>query len=254
MIETINLSNIELVSNFVIIKVDKDHDFIEIPGPNGVKIELQLINNSITNPTGNLAITGVILKTPKRLLFHGELKTHQKGITIAGKEFEALMRETMPHDVDLDVKEGDKVIFDYKSALNAENDGRLLKDENGNYCVLMKYDTLFAKEINNEVVPINGWVFFLRDQKPHEWQTESGLWCVEKENKYGINRGVVVSADKPVRSYIDNNSSDGRQEYNPGDKILVQRGFGWRIAYDVHADKLKGVECIRHKNILGVFN
>lgn len=251
MIEKINLSTFEITGNNVLVKLNPNYDFKEIAGPHGTNIQLQLIDPSI-NHIQNLSITGTILKAPERLLFHVELKTHKKGITIAGDEFESLMRESMPFYVDLNVKEGDKVIFDYKQGLTAEDEGRLLDVEGYGYCMLMPYHTLFAKEADGEVVPLNGWVLIKRDQREEEVRS-SGIIIPESENKYLSNYATVVVADKPVKEYIEIGVFESQVELNPGDRILVQKGFGYRIAYDTHAGELKGVEGIRRRHILCIF-
>lgn len=253
MIEAVDLKTFELTSNFVVVLLDPNYNFREIQGPNGTTVEIQLIDLSSTQAQ-NQSITGTILKAPDRLLFHGELKTHEKGKTIASDEYESLMRNTMPHLTDMDVKEGDKVVFDYKVGLHAESEDRILKDVTHGYCMLMEYHNLFAKEVNSDLIPLNGWVFFIRDQKPGEYQTQSGLWVIEKVNKYGILKGTIVSADAYIKSYIEPGSYESSIELNKGRRIIVQKGFGYRMAYDVHAGKYEGLECIKRKNILCLLN
>lgn len=252
MIETIDLRNFELVSNYIVVLLDPDYNFKEVTGPDGTKVEIQLIDLTVTQAQ-NQSITGTILRLPERLLFHGELNTHEKGKTISGDEYESLMRNSMPFEVDLNVKEGDKVVFDYKVGLHAESEDRILKDVTHGYCMLMEYHNLFAKEVNNELIPLNGWVFFNRDQNPAEYQLPSGLWMVEKVNKYGILKGTVLSADDPVKDYIESGTDD-LVEIKAGSRIIVQKGFGYRIAYDLHAGKYAGLECVKRKNILCTFD
>lgn len=253
MIEQINISELELVSNYILIKVDPDYDFVELKGPNGTTVALQVIDFTMKGPdTKAISITGTVLNTPERLLFHRELKIHEKGKTIAGDEFEALMRQSLTHDTDLNVSAGNKVIFDYKVGVDAETEGRLLKDENGEFCVLIRYENLFAKEVDGEIIPLNGWVFFIRDQRAEEIR-ESGIILPGATDKYEKNIGVVISSDKPLRAYLDKGVQDSREELPAGTKIALQRKFGFRIAYDTHAGELKGFEAIRRRNILATF-
>ena len=256
MIEKINVETIELLSSQVLVKVSPNHDFREIPGPNGTKVELYIgdFAKDFHATAQNVAITGTILKTCEALSFHGELKTHQKGKTIASEEYNALNRSSMPFDVDLDVAEGDKVLFSHLTGLNAEPEGRLLKDEKYGYVMLMRYDMLYAKEVNDEIVPLNGWVFFIRDQKPSEYQLPSGLWICEKVDKYGFLKGTVVAADKPVRDYLNPKHRDTDWDLPKGQRIIVQPKFGYRIAHDVHAGKLFGIECVKRNYLLAIFD
>jgi hypothetical protein len=248
MVEKVNLEDLEITSNFVLVKVDSNHDFIEIPGPSGTKIELQLID--FTHTQSQLqAITGTILKTPKQLSFDGTLKHHNKGITIAGDLYESIMRTSCAYDTELLVKEGDRIVFDLKFAIDAEASGLLVNVEGIGYAVLMPYDILFCKEVDGEFIPLNGWVFFQRDQKPYETLLDSGLWYVEKEDKYGSMYANVMAADKPLNDYLEKGYHDDPVELNSGDRIILQRGFGYRIAVDMFAGGLIGIEAVRRTKI-----
>lgn len=253
MIEKINIDTLELVSNIVLVKVDKDYDFIEIPGPNGVKIELQLIDFTKSGVQIQ-SITGTILKTPERLLFHSELKNLKKGYDISDEEFNSMMRTSMPYDVEMNVREGDKVIFDVKHALDAEECGLLVDVEGVGYAVLMAYEALYAKENNGKVIPLNGWVIFLRDQKPSEWLTESGLWVVEKTDKYGSKYATIIEADDRRKEYIEKDQRDPEVKLKEGARVLIQRGFGHRMADDAFAGKLKGMEVVSYRHIMAIVN
>lgn len=253
MIEAISLDTFELTSNFILLKGGVDYNFVEIPGPFGTKVQLELIE-MVKNEPEKKCITGTVLKTPGQLYFHGEVKTHDRGKTIADDEFAALMRTSMMFHVELDVKEGDNVIFDYKMALDSEAEGRLVNVEGHGYCMLMPYESLFAKEEKGELVPLNGWVFILRDQNPYEYQTASGLTIIEKVDKYGSKYATVVTAADPIKEYLDKTLVEPQVELKPGQRIFLQRGFGFRIASDRYAGKLLGIECIRRRNILSFIN
>lgn len=249
MIEKINLETLEITSNMVLVKIDPDYDFHEVKGPNGNLIVLQLVDFSKTGVQIQ-SITGTVLKAPELLSFHVELKEHEKGRTISDEEFNSLMRTTMPHDVPMDVSPGDKVVFDVKHALDAEECGLLVDVEGVGYAVFMTYEALYCKEANDKIIPLNGWVIFLRDQKPGEWQTESGLFVIEKVDKYGSKYATIIHYDAPVREYIEKEHYDPNIELKHGDRVLIQRGFGHRMADDSFAGKLKGMEVARYRNLL----
>ena len=253
MIEKIDLDTFEIVSNYVLVKLDSNHDFIEVPGPNGTKVELQLIDFTDTQEQLQ-AITGTVLKAPKELKFHGELKQHERGLTIASDEYAALMRNSAPFDVAMNVKEGDRVTFDLKEAIGAELTGLLVNVGELGYAVLMPYEGLFCKEVDGEFIPLNGWVFFKRDQYPAEWTTESGLLIIEKVDKYGSKYATVICADAPVKEYVEKGYEDGKVELEPGKRIFLQKGFGFRIALDRFAGGLKDIEACRRTRILATFD
>ena len=252
MIEEIQLEHFEVLNNFVLVRVDPNYDFKEIPGPNGTVVQLKIIDNSVQNDTENISISGKVLKVPAGLDYHTQLRTHRKGVDIAADEFESLMRTTMPHDVDLDVTEGDRVYFNYTQGLDAETECRLLRDENG-YVMLMPYHELFGREDRDMVVPINGWVFFKRDRKP-ETVLESGIILLSGKDKYESPYGTVVISAPAARSYLQPGASDNKMQLQPGDRIMVQNKFGYRMASDLHGGKLAGIECVKRKNIVFKIN
>lgn len=249
MIEKINLSTLELTSNYVLVKCDPDYGFKEVTTDTGV---VKLYTSYLPqDDSKNYGISGTILKTPEKLNFYGELRTTDKGREMSVLDFNAMMRNSMPHDCDLDVVPGDNVLFNYGNQIDAIDTGRVLDVEGQGHCMLISYDTLFAKKKGEDLIPLNGWIFVIREQKPAEWKTPSGLWVVEKVDQYGSMFATVIIADKPVRAYMDK-YSDGRDQLNPGDKIVIQKGWGYRIAYDMVAGDLKDLEVIRYKNVLGV--
>lgn len=252
MIERIDLESFEIVSNYVLVKVEKNHDFIEVPGPNGITVELQLIDFTDTQEQLQ-AITGTVLKAPKELMFHMELKQHERGLTISSDEYAALMRNAMPYDVPMNVKEGDRVTFDLKEAIGADLTGLLVNVGELGYAVLMPYESLFCKEVDGEFIPLNGWVFFKRDQYPSEWTTESGLLILEKVDEYGSKYATVICADEPIKEYLEKGYEDGDIGLQPGNRILLKKGFGFRIAFDRFAGGLKDIEACRRTRIIATF-
>ena len=254
MIEQIKISDFELVSNFVLCKIDIDYDYVEIPGPDGTKVQLKIVDNTqMGENTKNIAITGTVLKTPERLVYNGDIKLQDKGKTIAGDEFESIMRSSLAHDTQLNVSAGDKVIYDYKVGVDGEAEGRLFKDEKIGYVMLIRYEMLYAKVVGEDLIPLNGWVFFLRDQKPVEEERESGLVVIHKTDKYESNVATVVVSGKMNKGYLDKGFQDPICELPEGTRVLIQRKFGHRIAYDLHAGKFKGIEACKRRNILAIF-
>lgn len=253
MIEKIDLKTFEIVSNHVLIKLDRNYDFIEVHGPDGIKVELQLIDFTATQEQLQ-AITGTVLKVPNKLKFHAEIKQHERGLTISSDEYSSIMRNTMPFDVPMNITEGDKVTFDLKEAIGAELTGLLVNVGESDYAVLMPYESLFCKEVDGNFIPLNGWVFFKRDQKPGEFVTESGLVIIEKVDKYGSKYCTVICADAPIKEYIEKGYEDDKMNLHPEDRIFLQKGFGFRIAMDRFAGGLKDIEGCRRTRILAKFD
>lgn len=252
MVEKINLSTFELVSNNLLVRPDSNYGFIEVATPEGT---IKLFTSPMPeHEAKNFAISGQVVKCPDSLLFHGELLTHQKGITISDEDFSSMMRNSMPYATELAVQNGDNILFNYGVQIDAINEGRVFEVEGIGKCMLVPYEQIFAKRINDELVPVNGWIIFKRDVIERETQLPSGLWAVDlKATDYTSQYGTVISADKPVTNYLDK-SHDGEEQLHAGDRIIIQKNFGYRIAYDPVAGELKDTEVCRYKNVLGTVN
>lgn len=253
MIEKINLDSFEIVGNYVLIKPDKNHDYIEVSGPLGIKVELQLVDFTSTQEQLQ-AITGLVLKVPEKLTFSSELKNRVKGKTISNGEYESLMNTSCMYKTKLNVKVGDRITFDRRFAIDAEMCGLLVNVEGIGYAVLMPYSILFCKEVDGKFVPLNGWVFFDRDQKPMETLLDSGLVVIEKVDKYGSIYATVRCADEPVEEYLEKGYWESPVALLEGQRIILQKGFGFRIAVDRFAGGLTAVECCRRNRIIALIN
>lgn len=251
MIEQIDISSFEIISNHVLCKVDLAFDYVEIPGPDGTKVSLQIVDSTVVGVNAkNVAISGTIIGLPSKLKFHSELKTHEKGKTIAKSEFEAMMRQSVPHETTLNLSIGDRVLFNYKNGIDSESEGRLLKTDKYGYVTLLRYETLYAKIVGADLIPLNGWVLFVRDQEESEIELDSGLVLVKKTDRYKSEWGTVVEACERNKTYMDN-VFDSDFPLKTDTRIAIDPRFGHRIVYDLHAGQFKGIEAIKRKDILG---
>lgn len=248
MIEEINLDTVQLTGNLLIVKPDPNFDFVEVTGQDGsIKIWMGYSPN---DETKHVSITGTILKTPNELKYYGELLVSKKGFDCSNEEFSSKMRNSMQYITPLNVKEGDKVYFDYHNQFDSELEGRLIKIKDHGYCMLMHYETFFGKQVEGEFIPLNGYVLFRRDQSEREYITKSGLTVIQSTDIYAGRIGEVIACDAPVSGYLDRAVED-KWELKKGDKILINPKFGYRIAYALHAEQMADYELIRRRHIFG---
>jgi co-chaperonin GroES (HSP10) len=251
MIEKINLETTELTANYFIVKPDPNYDFVEVKGVDGsMKIWMGYSPN---DETKHVSISGTILKAPNELKYYGDILTSKKGFNVSNESFSSKMRNSMQYITTRNVKEGDKVYFDYHNQFDSEIEGRLINVEGEGYCTLMHYETFFGKEVDKDFVPLNGYVLFKRDQSEREYVTKSGLTIIQNTNIYEGRIGEVIAADKPLSGYLDRAVED-KFELKKGDKILINPKFGYRIAYELHAGEMKDYELIRRRHIYGIFD
>lgn len=249
MVNEINLNTLKTLNNLVLVKPDPNYDFVELQGEDGkVKIYLSYSDKEEAN---HVSITGDIIAICNDLVFSDDLLSKSK--QFGQEEKAAKMRSSMPFKTKLNLKVGDKIYFDYHNHFNAENEGRLCKVEGIGYCLLMKYDQVYGKQINNKFVPINGWVLFKRHQEEAEYQTDSGLTVIKKTNMYGSQIGEVIAADTWVESYLDGGKEE-KITFKEGDKFIFKKNFGYRIAYSVHAGDMAEYEVIKRRHIFGKYD
>ena len=246
MIEKIDLAGFELCSNKILVKADKNYDMLVIDGPEGKKVELQLISFGETE-ANHYSISGTLIKRPEETFFF------DKTTNCSQKEFQSCMLASLSVDCDYDFKEGDKIFYNYNVQLSAEAENRLVDTEEYGICMLVNIDMVFGYVKDDELVPVNGYVFFNRDKEIGEYETESGLTIINEVKAYANQYCTVIAADKPVRGYMDT-GNDSQEIILKGDRILIDKRFGYKMAYDLHGGDVKDVEVCYRKHIIGKFD
>lgn len=242
---------LRILYNYVLVKPDKDYDFVSV----GDDIKLKIAYNSETHGR-HFGITGTVIKTPEQLLYLknevdvikygiGLIRTESEGIQISN-----MVNSSLSADVDNDLKEGDKIWFDYLCQINAVTDNLLVKTEHG-ICFLIRYDEIYAyQRDDNDVELINGWIWIRRIEKD---KSLGGLELHYADNhKYQSGMAEVVRASKAVRSYIDGNT-ESQIYLKGGETVLYNHKMGFPMEYAAHR-QLTDTEVlnIRRKDIYAV--
>jgi hypothetical protein len=238
-----------ILGNFALIKLDPNYNFKILQGPNGTEIELAMVYTGESEVNG-YSISGTLIAAPEKPFFFDRHSFHG-----SQREFAACMKESLEVDCDFNFRPGDKIYFNYNAQLNALEEDRIIDMPEHGHCMLIPYHALFgytpAADPTHPVIPVNGYVFFRRDETPTEVTFAHGLIGIQKANPYGSNYATVEAADAPVRRYQDG-QPEPRDPLVKGDRILIDKRFGFRMAYDTHAGELKGVEVMRRKSILAI--
>lgn len=244
MIDTIDPSTAIIPFNYVLIKADPQYAYHEIATPDGkVTLQLTYFNHERTK---YLSISGTVLMLPREKWFFAD-KSDGSGL-----EFEAMVRNSLEFDANFDVKVGDRVFFDYREQVDAEIECRLVRTSEHGLCVLVRQDRVYGVYDGQELRPVNGYVFLLRDQLPDSMELESGILLTRKQNKYALNHGIVLAADEPCRSHLEHEYEPDMQ-LSVGDRILIDKNRGFRISYEVGNEDLRDIELVHRKDIAGRF-
>lgn len=243
MIDNIDLETATIPYNYCLIKADTNYDFVEIPTADGkVSIQLSYFNQ---DKSKYLSISGTVLMLPKEKWFFANKYDG------SGDEYSAMVRNSLEFDAPCDIKVGDKVFFDYREQVDTEAERRLVRTPKNGLCLLVRLDRLYGVYEKNDLRPVNGYVFFKRDQLPDKLELLSGILLTRKQNKYGLNTATVLAADEPCNSHLE-------PEFEPqiplktDDHIVITKNRGFRISYEVGNDELRDIEVVHRKDIAGV--
>lgn len=242
MIDTIDPKTAIIPFNYALVKADPSYDFHEIPTPDGsVSIQLTYFNQ---DKSKYLSISGTVLMLPREKWFFANKGDGN------GDEFNAMVRNSLEFDAPCDIVVGGRIFFDYREQIDAETECRLVRTADYGLCVLVRMDRIYGKYVERDLKPVNGYVFFLRDQLPDKLELSSGILLTRNHNKYGLNTATVLVADEPCKAHLE-------YEYEPpmelmqGDRILMTKNRGFRISYEIGNDELRDIEVCHRKDIVG---
>lgn len=246
MIESISLKNFTLLSNFVMVKPDTAYDIVVLQGPKGTKIELKLISEG-EQEANHYSISGTVVKRPEKLFFFNKNSYEAQGMSHL--EFASSMKASTSSKCNHPYQEGDKIYYNYNVQFSCEQENRLLQCDEHGIVMLVPAESIFGYVHDGEIIPVNGYVFFERDKELSEYETESGLTVIRTIKGYEMNSATVISSSSPVEAYLDGGIITN-ESYEKGDRIIIDKRFGYKMAYDLHAAELKNVEIVFQKHIL----
>jgi len=246
MVEQIELSTFKLTSNFILCRPDPAYNIVAIDGPEGKKIELTIISDG-EREACHYSISGTVIKRPDDIFYFN--KYSDESGAMEHRMYASQIKASAGVKCDHPYQEGDKIYYNYNVQLQCEEENRLVETEEHGICMLIPVDSIFAVVKDDEIIPVNGYVFFTRDQQESEYLSDSGLTIIREVKGYEKNFATVVAASSPPMGYLDGGTI-GPDTYEKGDKIIVDKRFGYKMAYDIHADELKSVEVCFYKHIV----
>jgi hypothetical protein len=194
--------NVKIKENYVLVLPDRSYDEdLE----NGLEI------SDAFNPAYHWSVHGTVLAIPEKLSFNKYLISKLKRSTKRVYDYRLdlvrrLYHKSTEYDTDMQVKVGDRVVFNYMSQLTAKEEGAIIE---GGAC-LMRYDALYMAKRGNEGIMLNGFILVepieLSEQELS--QIGVGLKIALRDNlKEGY--GIVRKMGIPNRSYLSGKYSDG---------------------------------------------
>lgn len=275
--EVIDHKKIKIPANYCLILPDEDYKHFHIDGKESV-LEIgrtamvymdptdardHRMKESMDTHANHWAITGVVYQAPQRLRFYGgEMQSILKRPSLSDIDIEQVKRladASVKYEVDMEVKNGDRVVFDPQVHITVTENSEYIDTDLGRM-YLVKYDRLRGVIREDGVYPLNGVVLFRWVQDKEITfggltlaVQEKRIW--DAEHKDGMI-GEVVSSGQPVKSMIVGWQSVyvTSAGIEPGDRILFRSLDANNFEMEGHFHLFGGEEIlmIRQESILGI--
>lgn len=223
-----------ILNNHVLIKPDKDYTEL--------KTGLKIVDAANTHL--HVSTKGTILVAPNNLLYLGyEIPKLNRNDQNDVQRIRDINDLSMPHDTDMEVKKGDRVVFNWVFQMD--------KPDLFNGNILIPYSELFCRINDDEIYPLNGNILVEQVKK------DVVMGGIKVGEKTSDTEGVVRYAGCLNRDYLTlpmqaKCSDDPRIQV--GSRVFFEKNGLSRIEYQLYNDFSDVVLWAGfRKDILGVF-
>lgn len=173
---------------------------------------------------------GEVVAVPERLIFDPNIEC------------------SMKWDTDMELKVGDNVIYHYLVFFNATdpnliNDGKLLKEEDGNFYLYVPYDSIFLAIRDEKIVMLNGWVLAKKVQKDSTFIVPDKYKDIK--NLFSIHHNGSNNRSHEHTEYVD-------AEVNVGDFVITDKSCDIPLQHKTFSLLNEEYFRIQKKNILAI--
>lgn len=277
--EIIDHKKIKIPVNYCLVKVDKDHKYFHVDGKESF-LEIGKSAMVYNDPVDSLdfsmketmdtyanhwAVTGTVIKSPEKLKFYGnEIKSilsRNNFDDLDVSQMERLGKASIKYDVDLEVKDGDRVLFEPHTHIRVSEHDEYIDTDLGRL-YLVKYDMLRGVFKGEDIYPLNSIVFF-RWKQETELKfggltlalEEKRIWDADhKEAQIGevMSIGQISRGELNGWQYIDGVN----QEIPVGSRFIFKSTHVNNVETEGHFHLFGGEEIfmIRQSDILGLID
>lgn len=208
--------------NYVLIKPDSVLETYQVAGKETGIIAPQFKydkGKSYSDLDKHVSVCGEVFSIPERLVYNGDkIRNIQLG---SDWQMDRSLRKTVDHlrettvqfDVDIDVKVGDKVYFDYLAYKSCLSSGRIIQTDQG-HMLLIKYDMLILAIRKESVIMLNGYLLVENDIEPVDKEDgvvgtllDSGIFIPQTKKKAPKARkqakATIIHSGGKVKRYLD---------------------------------------------------
>jgi co-chaperonin GroES (HSP10) len=216
--------------NHVLVRFDRDND--EILMSNGEKLKLV----TAWEPYMHSVTSGVVEAVCEKLLY--DPKNPSSAL----------------YKVPIEVKVGDRIIFDYKAEDTLRKDFAPI-----NGCYPLRYDSIYVAIRGQEVIPVNGIVIVEADDATVDEQVQAVLKAglettLDIKSMKSKQYGTIRYIGSPVEQYaqaFDQDFYEPDADLKVGDRIHFDSRYAIELQYPLHQilDKGRTLYRLRRKNI-----
>jgi len=238
--------------NFCLIKPDGVFETYQVAGKETGIIAPQFKydkGKSYSDLDKHVSVSGQVYGIPERLVYNGDkIRKIQLGNDwqmdrSLRKTVDHLRETTVQFDVDIDVKVGDKVYFDYLAYKSCLSSGRIIPTTEG-HMLLIKYDMLIMAIRKESVIMLNGYLLVENEVEPVEEEDgvvgtmlESGIFLPQTKKKAPKARkqakATIIHSGGKVKRYLDFHSViDG--DGGNGDNIIYDPRHAKDLEFGLH--------------------
>ncbi len=249
---------IEIPVNLVLIKPDEDYTETS-SGLNVKGVKEDRSKRQQNTLARHYAITGTVITVPNKLLFRGD--QHARVLAATGgvyndfslKDLTDVVNGSMEYDVEMELKVGDKIWFDYGCHYNANVEKKILDIEGVGKCYLIDYEAIFLRERSGIKTPVNGWIWIKKIDAIQS--SPSGLIVTSKKSKHLKDIAEVVKIGSPIKKYLSTLHKDFPEPICEGQRIVYHEKLSTPIEYVIHkTEGLEGLYKIKRKDIIALID
>lgn len=205
-------NKLRAIGNYILVKPNFNTDKVKLKSGEELWIDTSYEREK------HAATTGTVIRVPERLYF-----SYNNG------------GQSVDFDVDMELKEGDKVYFHYLSCLNALKDCRYVVYED-EYYLWIKYDSMYVGKRGEDIVMLNGWML-MEPINIDSFKSETLYVPETSKNTSSSKYARIKYFGKPVRNYLRNkNITEVNLKVEKGDVVMFDPHSDIPLQYDLHAD------------------
>lgn len=224
------ITDVEIITNYVLVA----------PDPINTQSGDMVVSDSF-DPQKQIAVTGTVLAAPKRLVYTPKPTEHLPNMSkIELRAYQKRKFRSVDYLTEIEIKPGDKVLFRYTAAFNAEQDLKI--NFNDQYAVFMRYDQLYCTL--DPIKMLNGFILV--------------EGATRHDKRVRDTKGFVIHVGSQCMEYADYpNRSDGEQ-LRVGHTVWFNKKSAARIEFDLYKN-IKGdndgpVYRVHSKDIVAYIN